>query len=404
MRKIRLLIMPIIFELYKVIFWLFSLLPKKNKVVATTMRGRKYSDNPRYIFEALHEVRPDLEFVWLADDRWPYEVPTWARKVSYYGSGMFLRIYEMATAKVWINSHMWEVFVKKRKSQFFVETFHATLPLKKLYLDMPKAKRSGMSYRELIGTSNMADVFISDSKFNSELYRRAFAYQGHIFKCGYPRNDELICCKEQYRKLVREKLELNDKKIFLYAPTFRDDFERTHIVDYEVYNVDYAKLKNALECNFGGEWIILVKFHPIMQNSINEEYYFKLPFVKNVTSYVNMQELLCASDMVMTDYSSSIIDSAVAGVPGVTFCVDYEKYKNERDVYFEIAELPFPFARNNKELIDNILSFNIDEYNQRWKKFAEEIDMYEPGNASYLIARKLSDFIDKKEVVWKIER
>lgn len=393
--------MPFAFQLYKVVFFLFRLLPVRDKVVATTMRGRKYADNPRFIIEALHEINPNLDIVWFVDDRWPYDLPDWVRSVPYYKCGMLKRIYEMATAKVWINSHMFEIFVKKKKCQLFIQTFHGTLALKKLYKDMPKEfDMKSMAVKELLQTSAMTDVFLSDSEFNNEMFRRAFDYQGTIYQCGYPRNDELVKPTRNYKEEVRKKLCLTGKKIFLYVPTFRDDFERTHIIDYNVYDVDFMRLHETLVKKFGGEWEILVKFHPIMQPYVDDKKYFRYPCVKNVTAYVNVQALLAASDFVMTDYSSSIIDAALAGVPGFTFCKDFDEYKKERDVYFEMDELPFPFATDNERLIENVANFDREGYEKNWQEFVHRIGMKEPGNASVLVANKINSYIEGKSVVW----
>ena len=373
LRKIRLALMPLAFKCYRIIYYLFNLLPVKDKVVATTMRGRKFSDNPRFVLEELHNRKPDLDIVWFVDDRYKYEVPSWVRAEPYYKCGMLKRIYEMATAKVWINSHMFEVFVQKKKSQLFIQTFHGGVVLKKIYLDIPGYKRHGDAYEELVRTSRMTDLFISNSDFNDGLIRRAFDYKG-------------------------KKLGLDGKKIFLYAPTFRDSFERTHIVNYTVYDVDFPNVYKALTETFGGDWVILVKFHPIMQNYIKSDNYFVYDFVINVTNYVNMQELLASSDFVMTDYSSSIFDSAIAGIPGFTIGLDYEEYMSDRDVYFKLEELPFPFARTNEELVNNIRNFKAEDYNKKWESFKKEIGLCENGHGSEKIAEVICQYLDGETI------
>lgn len=394
MRRLRLLLMPYIFSVYRVIFYIFRLLPVQNKVVATTMRGRKYSDNPRFIIEALHREHPELDIVWFVDERYEYETPEWLRRVPYYGCGMLKRIYEMATAKVWINSHMWEVFVQKKKSQLFIQTFHGSIIFKKIYLDIKGYNKESNSHQEVLNTSRMTDVFISNSKYNNELFRRALDYNGIFYQCGFPRNDELVKPSKDYRTIVRGELGLQDKKIFLYAPTFRDEFEKSHFVDYSVYDLDFQGILEALKECYGGEWVILVKFHPIMQNYIDEEKYFKYDNVVNVTSYVNMQALIAASDLVLTDYSSSVFDAAIAGVPGFVIGIDYEQYMEDRDVYFKMEDLPFPFARTNTELINNIRNFNKEKYVQKWNNFKKEIGLTETGHAAQDIACKILGYLN----------
>ena len=403
LRNLKLMLMPIAFNCYKIMYWLFNFLPvKRNKVVATTMRGRKFSDNPRFIIEKLHDLNPDLDIVWFVDDRYKYDVPSWVRAVPYYKCGMLRRIYEMATAKVWLNSHFIEFFITKKHSQLFVWTDHGSLPLKKVHFDVnPNMDKESMSYKELIKTAKCADVYLSNSDFHKEFFKRAYAFEGPVIKSGFPRNDELVKPSKDYRRIVREKLNLGKRNIFLYAPTFREKFEKTHKIDFDVYNVDYVNVHKALCEKFGGEWVILVKFHPTMQLFVNQSMFDSFPFVQDVTEYANMQELIAGSDFLLTDYSSCIIDAGIAGVSGLTLCLDFEEYKKERDVYFKMDNLPFPFARTNEKLIDNIRNFDKEKYLNKWNDFANTIGMEEPGNASETIAKKVLVFIDGKSVSWE---
>ena len=398
MRKFRLLLIPIVFNLYKFIYRVFNLLPLRDKVVATAMRGRKYSDDPRFVIEELHRQRPDLDIVWFVDDRWPNNLPTWVRRVPYYKFGMLRRIYEMATSKVWINSHLFEQFVTKKEGQLFVKVDHGSMPLKKVCLDTNINKNS-ITYKELINNAKIADVFIANSDFHESLYRRGYAFKGPIYKCGFPRNDQLVSPSINYRKIIRDEFNLQGKKILLYVPTFRDDFEKTHVIDYNVYNVDFMQMHRALVRKFGGDWVILQKYHPIMQIYV-ESNKNKYPFLFDVSSYANTQDLIAASDIVLSDYSSTIIDAAIAGLPVFTICLDYEQYKKDRDMYFDMDKLPFPFAQTNKQLMDNIEQFDETIYFNKWNVFKKSLGMNESGHASKDIADKICSFIDGKKIQW----
>lgn len=398
-RKLRLLLMPFVFSLYKVVYCFFNLLPVKNKVVATAMRGRKYSDDPRFVVEELHRQRPNLDIVWFVDDRWPTnDLPSWIRTVPYYKFGMLKRIYEMATSKVWINSHLFEHFVQRKSNQLYIKVDHGSMPLKKVYLDVKSTDKHGIAYKELINNAKIANVFVANSDFHVGLYRRAYAFKGPIYRCGFPRNDEFVAPTTDYRKNVREELQLQGENILLYVPTFRDNFERTHDIDYSVYAVDFDGLYNALKRKFGGEWVILQKFHPIMQIYVKSGN--DLPFVKDVSSYANTQDLIAASDIVLSDYSSTIIDAAIAGVPGFTLCLDYDRYRKEREMYFEMEKLPFPFAKSNEELIANVEHFDENDFRKKWQVFSESIGMRETGHAAKDITDKICGFMDGNEVKW----
>lgn len=387
-------------RLYKAFFYLFRLFPLQNKIVATTMRGRKFSDNPRFIVEQIHNLKPEWDYVWLSNKDYEFSLPNWLRSVYYYTKEI-TKIYELATAKVWINSHMFETYVRKRKGQLFVETWHGSIVLKKVYYDIPCYDTSSRGCIELDNTMRMADVILSNSKFNDDLYKSAFHYKGPTFNVGFPRNDGFINCVGVDKEGILNTFKQKNKKIFLYAPTFRDEYEASRYIDYEnAYNVDFKRVYDALISRGEGEWIILVKFHPIMINDIKDEY-FNLPYVLNASSYVNMQELLMASDIVLTDYSSSVIDAAIKGSACLTYAPDYADYKKQRGLYFELDTLPFPVAYSNDELIENIKKLDYKKQKNEWIKFVEKNSIVETGRASVLTANKIIEFVEGKKVDWK---
>ena len=121
----------------------------------------------------------------------------------------------------------------------------------------------------------------------------------------------------------------------------------------------------------------------------------------DVTDYNNMQELLCAADIVISDYSSCIFDAALREIPCFTYAKDFEKYKGTQGTYFEMEELPFPCARNNEELIDNIQNYNHKDYIRRWNEFKEKTGLVETGHATKLIAAKIKDIFEGKFVKWE---
>lgn len=378
------------------LFYLFRLFPLQNKIVATTFKGKKYGDNPQYILEALYSIDPQIDFVWLKDQTCAYELPRWLRAVSYK---MTIRtIYEMATAKVWIDTHRLRSYIRKRKKQVFIETWHGGLGIKKIENDVTEFKMMSWLTDEIVTTNKLANVFISQSEHLSSIYRNAFGYQGVIWKCGYPKNDIIINgieknCKERIRNLYQ----LYDKKLFLYAPSFRDYFGQK--IDESIYKVDYAKLQEALEKRFGGNWAILVRWHPLYALEISQVYYFEN--VIDVTSYPDMQELIILADAMMSDYSSCLFDGALRNIPCFTFATDFDAFKKERGVYFEMEDLPFPYAKDNDELMSNIEKYNHEIYLKRWEEFKKRTGLVETGHASKDIAFKIKNIIDGEKVTWK---
>ena len=381
-----------------VLFHLFGLFKKKSKIVATTMRGRKYGDNPKFIVEKLRELRPDLDIVWFCNEPCTYDLPEGIKACNYYSP--IRKIYEYATAKVWINSHRIESYIKKRKGQLFVETWHGGLGIKKIESDQ-KRVLSDYSINEIRNTSRLADVFISNSDHLTNIYRHAFKYEGPILKCGYPKNDILFEDNKDIRKKVKKFFNVGENvKLLMYAPTFRDSFERSGIVDFNLFNIDFTRLKESLTIRFGGEWKILVKWHPVMASYIRDNKISAPEGVIDATDYPDMQELILTVDALISDYSSCIFDAAILEIPCFTYATDFEEYKKERGVYYELEELPFPYAKNNEEMMKNIKEFDHKAYIQKWERFKQKTGLVETGHASEIIANKILDFIDGKTVDW----
>ena len=103
-----------------------------------------------------------------------------------------------------------------------------------------------------------------------------------------------------------------------------------------------------------------------------------------------------ASDACISDYSSCIFDAALFGMPCFTFANDFEEYKGDRGVYFEMEDLPFPYAKNVEELHYNILHFDKEQYDADWKAFVETVGLKETGHAGRDIAEYICRFIKKK--------
>ncbi len=383
MNKIRDLINDLIFAF-------FHLFPLQNKVVATTFKGLKYGDNPQYILEELHRMDPSIKLCWLHNRVRSYVIPDYISDIPYARKLKFF--YELATAKVWIDTHRIRPFYRKRKGQYFIETWHGGLGIKKVEMDVANFQNQEWLRKEIEHTNNLADVFISQSDHLSCIYREAFGYKGPIWKCGYPKNDILVKGKEGVREKVLNTLNIPvGSKILLYAPSFRDWFAQKK--DYSVYAVDFVRLQDALSSRFGGTWKILVRWHPLFADILSKEIKQSDACVLDVTKYPDMQELILATDVMLSDYSSCIFDAAIRKIPCFTFATDFEEYKSDRGVYYEMEELPFPYARNNEELIDNIKKFDEDVYRNELEIFFMRTGLFETGHAAVDIAKKILDYM-----------
>ena len=400
-RFVRPVVRPLGGAIIIALFYLLRIFPiKKNKVLACVSGGRRYDDNQKFIMEELHKLIPDLDVVWVKDPRYEYELPSWMRPVKWRS---WRWLYEYATAKIWTNNCTEPDYFVKRKGQLYVETWHGGLGIKKVAGDIIgdyAANRAKTKFFK--NASDMADVFISNSDHLSIIYRKAFKFHGPIWKCGYPKNDLLIKGNPEFGRNARKELGIPEgNKVLFYAPTWRLRFTRNQYIDMSVYDIDMQRLKQILTEKFGGEWTMLLRFHPILR-LYAKSYQEAHPEVMDVTDYQDMQSLLMATDVMISDYSSCIFDAALRRIPCFTYATDFDQYKcEERGVYYEMEELPFPYAKNNEELEQNVKAFDMEDYLKKWDAFTVRMGLNETGHAAKDIAEKMADFINGKKVTWQ---
>lgn len=361
-------------------FRIFSI--KNNKIVISNYYGKGYGDNAKYIVEELIKTDNELDIVWLLNDL-TEKLPIRVRKVKY---NSLSSIFEMVTSKVWIDNCRKPIYVRKRQKQYYIQTWHGDIGNKKVEND---AKDS--LYATYIASakrdSKMADLFVSGNQWMTEKYKNSFWYGGEVAKCGYPRRDILYNADDKV-SVIKNKLNIpENKKICLYAPTFRNPKMGT---DLSVYSIEWDKVLNALERRFDGQWVAVVRLHPnISQYSDQLNLSGK---VINATNYPDMQELMVVSDVCITDYSSAVYDFAVTQKPGFIYATDLEEYLKDRGTYFTFTDTPFIVTESNKELVSAIENFDESKYKDKHKRFYQDLlGMYEEGRSSEYICDIIRD-------------
>lgn len=380
------------------VFFLCRLLPLQNKIVATTFSGRKYGDNPQQIIEKVHEKNKNVKLIWLKDTEFSYETPNYVKEVPF--RSYWRKAYEIATAKIWINSHRLEWHIIKRANQTFIETWHGGLGVKKIEMDNKSIPLTKITRLAMKKTNQYADVFISNSLHLNNVYRNAFNYKGPIWEIGYPKNDVLFSKDkvQASRNHVREHFSLHSSdNIIVYAPTFRDFCGRNG-VDKSIYSFDCSELIKSLETKFSGRWIILIRLHPVIAN-VAKYIIDKQDNVIDATQYSDSQELILGADAFISDYSSMIFDAAMTNIPCFTYAKDYVEYKNSRGLYYNLEDLPFPLATTNEELMNNIKNFDSDSYHSKWEAFKKQMGLVETDSSAEKIADLVNDVINNGKKV-----
>lgn len=283
-------------------------------------------------------------------------------------------IYHISTARIWIDNCR-KNFLYKKKNQFYIQTWHG-FALKRIEGDV-EDKLEKKYVKTAKKDSRAIDLIVSEGTFMTEIYRRAFWYNGRIEEWGSPRNDLLI--QSATNSLITNKVydyfHLNYiSKIVMYAPTFRINGS------LNAYCIDYVRLCKACEQRFGGDYVVFVRLHPNIAN-INTDITLDNKII-NASFYPDMQELLYASNIVISDYSSLMFDFALTGKPCFQFAADINEYKNDRNFYFQLDSLPFALSINNDQLEHNILEFDLIQYKEKVNTFFDHFGFNREGKSS----------------------
>ena len=353
-----------------------------------------YCGHGKYITEQLLKLRVDLDIVWVVNDL-TEEVPDGIRLISERNRRAYY--YEMETAKIWVSDYTLPDILTKRQGQIFVMVKHwSSITLKSFGLDIIKFKNITSPKLVRNESGDDMDYIIVGSKFDEESCRRGFAFKGEVYYAGSPRSDILFHSRGIREKICEQYHIDKDCQILTYAPTFRYGPEFTSKWEVRSIGLDYEWVKQTLEKNFGGKWCILLRLHPAV---MEKSYGVKKPeYVINVSKHPDSQELIAASDILITDYSSIMFEPAFVKKPVFLFATDKKEYINgERELLIDYDTLPFPIAESNEELVQNIQNFNRQEYEENVTKFLDKYDVHEDGHASERAAAFISTLIDNNK-------
>ncbi len=199
---------------------------------------------------------------------------------------------------------------------------------------------------------------------------------------GVSRTD--VFFRQGYIRAAFSRLERNvpfrkGRKVLLYAPTFRGNASDAVSPD----RLDFVKLKEAL----GKDYVLLVKHHPFVKQPP------VIPavcadFAKDVTSGMDINELLCVSDVCISDYSSLVFEYSLFERPMLFFAYDLEDYFDWRGFYYDYHELaPGPVVRTNEEVIDFIAHMAERFDHARVRAFREQFMSCCDGHATERILK-----------------
>ena len=371
-----------------------SCLPvKKRLIMFESYLGKQYSCNPRAIYEYMKETHPNYHMFWSVDKG---SVRFFQEKGIPYIKRFSLKwLIYMARAEYWITNSRMPLWLTKPKHTVYVQTWHGT-PLKKLALDMNEVHMPGTNTekykKNFTKESAKWDFLLSPNAYSTEIFRRAFDFHKTIIESGYPRNDYLYNYKREDVEKIKKQLNLPlDKKVILYAPTWRDN---------QFYQVGKYKFNLRLDLDLmkeklGEEYILLLRMHYLVAESLDLSRYEGFAF--DVSKVQDIRELYVISDMLITDYSSVFFDYANLKRPMLFYVYDIDEYRDVlRGFYFDIEkEAPGPLVYSTEEIIENVnkLKNNDESINEAINRFYKKFCYLDDGEATKRVVEQI--FLNK---------
>lgn len=312
-------------------------------IVFVSFGGRKYDDSPRAIYE---EMLADnrchtFEYVWGFIEPSLFDIPK-GRKIRVDTPSYFVTLLK---ARCWVtNSGVERGLSFSGKNTFYLNTWHGT-PIKLMGSDIHTGNNSFGSKSSL----DALDVFLAQGEYDIDIFSRAFKIPKEKFRLtGLPRNDTLYNNNnEEFKTKIRSRLNIStDKKVILYAPTFRE-YQRDSKSNV-VMSIPFDIASFAY--NLGPDVVILLRAHyevvKLLDINIST-----LPSVINVSDYPELNDLMLASDLLISDYSSLLFDYSIIGKPMISYSYDYELYTSSRGLYFDPRSY-LPSSDNESDLLE----------------------------------------------------
>ena len=319
------------------IFLLSCLVPRRRDLwLFGAWMGRRYSDNPKYIFRHVREHVPDVEALWIVKDRSLHAelrdagVPV-ARALSPRGVWSQLRAgLVVFTHSVPDEYHSPLIAPWALR----VQTWHG-MPIKKIGYDDNTQQRSRASVlvRSLLFPCDLdrCDLVIAGGEDDAEKYRSAFNVRpADVRITGYPRNDELLRC-------ATPPAAGREPRRAIYMPTLRgapgSEFELLRTSGF-----DFGRADEALQ---SAGWHLSVKLHPVQALSPEDRRSLdRAEHMDALPSEMDLYSRVGTFDALITDFSGVYFDFLITGKPIVMAPFEIERYlERDRELYYEYEDI-----------------------------------------------------------------
>lgn len=368
---------------------------KKNRILFTGLTGGHaydYSCNPQYIYEYMKQNFPgQFEYVWVVSDKRKYAFlkEEGVKLVKHFTVSSFPMLL---TAKVVVTNGSYAPWFPFRKGQYVINTWHGGGAYKRVENDRPDANWATRKRAEFCAGN--IDLFLASCRVQEEeMIRGTYAYKGEVLRAGTPRNDKLVRGEiQEMAERVRKHYNIPDHgRIVLYAPTYRNTGLLVEM-DSDCLLKSLAQipmLNNQAEPKKKTEWFFFSRYHRYQSADMN--IHVTGENVIDVMDYPDMQELLAAADILVTDYSSCVWDYSFLKRPCFLYVPDKEEYTTKNGFYVDLDEWPFEQARNMEELVKIIAAYDKEQADKRIEEHQKALVSYEKGDCCRIIAEKICE-------------
>lgn len=341
-----------------------------NTVLFVSFMGTKFNDSPKAIYDYMQD-HPEFQKYHCV---WAFENPEKFPELNTVKMDTPQYFLTALKAKYWVtNTNIERGLTFKKKKQVYLNTWHG-IALKKIGNDCPG--RNDYNFKTL-------NYLCVSGKYDEQVFQSAFnANESSYLRCGMPRNDQLWKATKEDCERYRKKLNIpDDKKVILYAPTWREstDGGKSYAIKPPI---DFAQWKEKL----ADEYVLLFRAHHITTKVLDVQFD---DFIRDASDYPDVNELMIASDLLITDYSAIAFDYSILCKPIFCFAYDYETYLADRGTYFDIDDkYPNKSCRDENELIARISQLDYKKECENTRRFRDQFVQYH-GDATAESVKKL---------------
>ncbi|MEV5935874.1 bifunctional glycosyltransferase family 2 protein/CDP-glycerol:glycerophosphate glycerophosphotransferase [Streptomyces sp. NPDC052079] len=343
--------------------------------------------DPAAVYRAARELAPHIRGVWvLADEETAAGLPPDTEYVLLNSPG-YRRATERAT--YFVNNVNWSGALVKRPGSVHIHTHQGT-PLKCMgadLLDKPGA-RLGFDVPQMLRRADRWDYSLVANRHSELVWERAYPCHFTSLRSGSPRNDVLAGAGPDSGREVRARLGVPDgHTVVLYAPT-RRDYRRDGLVE----RIDLARFAADL----GEGRTLVVRLHPSLADGpargLGLAELHRRGVLIDATDEPEVQDVLLAADVLVTDYSALMFDYALLDRPIVIHADDWDAYRASRGVYIDItAGAPGHVARSYRELawLFESGTWRDEEAARLRSAFRDRYGEFDDGRAAERVVRAL---------------